>query len=241
MAGESPRELATTRALDALPSGAWREMYEVRCASRRLENLDHVVVGRSGVFVIDSRDWSGQVEIDSQALTQDGYTREATLVRLADAAAHVAELVPGLDPRHVVPVLCFDHDEPVSAWVGDVLVCTTASLVDLLVTQRRVVEADRVEELFTRLTWALPSVSYRVGEPSGPARTGHRREGRARTKPVPRRRSSAKHVPSSGDRSSTAVRAALVAVVCCLVLCFLVRYLAGPVADWAVAMTASLS
>lgn len=228
MVGEAPRELATTRALEALPGGAWREMHEVRCASRRLSNIDHVVVGRAGVFVIDSRDWSDDIEVSSEGLSQDGFTREATLSRLVDAASAVAELVPELERRHVVPVLCFDHDEPVSEWVGGVLVCTSANVVELLLAQRRILESSRLEELFNRVAWALPSASYRVGEPSGPSQNGHRLDGRARTRLVPRRRS-AKHVPSTPDRSSAVVRAALAVVLCALVVCFLVRYLAGPV------------
>jgi hypothetical protein len=240
MPGEAPRELGTTRALEALPSGAWREMHQVRWPSRLMTNLDHIVVGRAGVFLIDSRDWSGQIEVSSQGLTQDGFNREATLARLVEAAVAVAKQLPGLDPRHVVPVLCFDSDEPVWAWVGDVLVCTTANVVDLLVTQRRVFAADKVDDLFNVLKWLLPSGSYRIGEPSGPSRPGHRRDGRSRRRLAWRRRSSAKHAPSSGMRSSPGMRGALVAVVACLVLFSLVRYVAGPVANWAVAMATSL-
>src|SRR3954451_11751127 len=150
---EAVRELATTRALDALPSGAWRELYEVRCPVRGLENMDHVVVGRAGVFVIDSRDGSGQLEVSPEGVTQDELTRQATINRVAGAAKARAERMPDLDPRLVVPVLCFDRDEPMAAWVGDVLVCTTANVVELLMSQRRVWEAERVDECFTKVTW----------------------------------------------------------------------------------------
>ncbi len=194
MAGEGAREQATTRALDALPSGEWRELYEVRCGSRLLANLDHVVVGRAGIFVIDSRDWAGRLEVTPQSVTHEGTSPEATLSRLADAAKAIAELLPDLDPRHVVPVLCFDRDESLSAWVGGVLVCTTANVVEVLLAQWRVYAATQVDELFNRLIWALPSVSYRIGELKGQPRTGHRLEGRARTRMGRRKRSSAKHV-----------------------------------------------
>ena len=193
MAGEDAREQATTRALDALPSGAWRELYQVRGASRLLANLDHIVVGRAGIFIVDSRDWAGDLEVGPQSLTHDGISPEATLSHLVDAAKATAELLPDLDPRHVVPVLCFDNKLPLSAWVGGVLVCTTANVVDVLLAQPRVVGAEQVDTLFNRLMWALPLVSYRVGEPKGEARSGHRREGKARTRLGRRKRSSARH------------------------------------------------
>ncbi len=151
MTGESVREEATTRALDALPADAWRLMGDVRCPARRVANIDHIVVGRAGVFVIDSRDWSGHLEVHEQMLTQDGSNRDATIDRVADAALGVAEVVLDLDPRLVVPVLCFDRDEPVSGWVHGVLVCTTGNLVEQLTSQRRVWERAEADQVFERL------------------------------------------------------------------------------------------
>ena len=195
MAGEIARELATTRALDALPADAWRAMYSVRCPGRRVVNIDHIVMGRAGMFVIDSRDWSGQLEVRSQVLMQDGSSREATIALLTDSAKAMAEVVPDLDPQHVVPVLCFDRDEPLSGWAGEVLVCTTGNLLDLLVAQKRVWQPAEVDLMFERLMWTLPPDTYRIGTPSGQPRHGHRLEGRARTR-LPRfRRTSAKHAP----------------------------------------------
>jgi hypothetical protein len=194
MAGETVQELATARALNALPAGAWRVMHDVRCPGRRVANVDHIVVGRAGVFVIDSRDWSGHLEVHSHVLTQDGSSREATVACVADSALAVAEVVAGLEPQLVTPVLCFDREEPVAGWAHGVLVCTTGNLVELLTTQKRVWEPPQADQMFDRLTWTLPSETYRVGEPSGPPRNGHRLEGRARTGLLRWRRSSAKHV-----------------------------------------------
>src|ERR1700712_5339342 len=169
MAGESARELATTRALDLLPAGAWRLMYDVRCPGRRVLNVDHIVVGRAGVVVVDSRDWSGQLEVREQVLMHNGSSREATTARVAD-------------PARVVPVLCFDRDESLSGWASNVLVCTTSNVVDLLTTQRRVWSQAEADLVFDRIAWVLPESTYRIGAPTGPPRDGHRLEGRARTR-----------------------------------------------------------
>ncbi len=229
MTGEFAHELATTRALDALPAGAWRVMHDVRVPGRRVTNVDHIAVGRAGVFVIDSRDWSGQLEVRSQVLTQDGSDRQATADRVTDSARALAEVTPDLDPQFVVPVLCFDRDEPLSGWAGEVLVCTTGNLVDLLTTQRRVWDPTTADSMFDRLAWTLPPDTYRVGAPSGPPRNGHRLEGRARTRLMPRRRSAARHVPSKrGEHMTPWIRAALFANACCLVLCAAIRFGAWP-------------
>src|SRR3954447_4904968 len=241
MTGELARELATTHALNQLPGGAWRLMQDLRCTQRRLANLDHIVVGRGGVFVIDSRKWMGQLELRSGVLLQDGSRRESTVARTAESAVAVAEMVPGIDPDLVVPVLCFDREEPISGWAREVLVYTTGNIVELLTSQKRVLALEEVDQLFERLTWSLPSTMYSIGAPSGEARSGHRLEGRARTRVVPRKRSSAKHVPGTGGQQfSPAIRGALIAIACCLVLISLVRWLALPAATWAITMVASL-
>lgn len=194
MTGEGARELATTRAVDALPAGAWRALHDVRFPARRLATVDHLVVGRAGVFVVDSRDWTGAIDVDSNVLTQDGSSRDATVDRVADSGKALTQLVPELDPQYVVPVLCFDRDEPITGWAGEVLVCTAGNLVDVFTSQRRVWDAARAKRVFDGLTWALPPDWYRIGEPSGPPRSGHRLDGPARKSWVPWRRSSAKHV-----------------------------------------------
>jgi hypothetical protein len=194
LAGETAREGGATRALEALPGGQWRALHDVRCSLRRLSNLDHIVVGRTGVFVIDTRDWSGRLEVGSQVLTQDGSSRETTLDCVAESALALSDVIPGLDPRVVVPVLCFNRDEPVSGWARDVLVCTAGNVVDLLTTQKRILEPAQVDQLFDLVQWSLPAAKYRVGEPSGQPRNLHRLEGRARTRWTWWKGSSAKHL-----------------------------------------------
>jgi hypothetical protein len=226
MAGETAREQATSRALDLLPAGQWRAMYDVRCPARRVANLDHIVVGRAGVFVIDSRDWSGNVEVHANVLSQDGNSRGATVNRVADAALAVAE-VTGLDPAHVTPVLCFDREESVAGWVHDVLICTTGNVVEQLTSQRRVWDEPQVEQTFSTLTWSLPGITYTVGEPSGQPRRGHRREGPARKRPALRKRSTRRMRRARGEKASTVVRVSLMALVACLVLVPAIGYAAA--------------
>jgi hypothetical protein len=199
-------------------------MCDVRCPARRVANLDHIVVGRAGIFVIDSRDWSGQLEATPEALLQAGSRRDAPVAGVADAALALAEVLPGLDPQRVVPVLCFDRDEPVSGWVHDVLVCTTDNVVDLLTTQRRVWDAEEADQWFERLKWTLPESTYDVCETNGQPLNGHRRAGKAKTRPARRKSSARRRPPTRTERMTPWVRAALIAVICCLVMLPSIRY-----------------
>ena len=60
---------------------------------RRFANIDHVVVGPGGVFVIDSKNWSGDVRVVEGTLRQNGRSREKAVASAADASLAVAELV----------------------------------------------------------------------------------------------------------------------------------------------------
>lgn len=126
MAGESARALA------ALPELDWRVFHDVHWPGRRYANVDHVAVGPGGVFVIDSKAWSGDIAVADGILRQNGRRRERHVLAAIDAAMAVAELVPGLDPKTVKPVLCFDRDEPVFGWSREVMVCSTVNVATLL-------------------------------------------------------------------------------------------------------------
>ena len=54
-----------------------------------------------------AKSWSGDVEVKGGALRQDGKRRARHVIASAAAAMAVGELVPGLDPRAIHPVICF--------------------------------------------------------------------------------------------------------------------------------------
>ncbi|MGH8967131.1 MAG: nuclease-related domain-containing protein [Actinomycetes bacterium] len=76
-------EAATARVLATLPPG-WTAIHEVRWPSRRLANIDHVLVGPGGIFVIDSKNWSGRVSVDNGQLRQNGRSREKAVAGTPD-------------------------------------------------------------------------------------------------------------------------------------------------------------
>jgi hypothetical protein len=109
--------------------------HDVRWPGRRRANLDHVVVGPPGVFVVDTKNWSGRIEVRVGVLRQDGRSREKAVTGVADAARALADRLPSIDPAHVHPVLCFVTDEPLTGWARDVMVCSTATVNRLLLSR----------------------------------------------------------------------------------------------------------
>src|SRR3954453_5632477 len=118
-------EESTARVLGALSAEGWRIFHDVRWPGRAQANIDHVVVGPSGVFVLDTKSWVGRVDIRPGQLRQDGKRRSRHVIASAAAAMAIGELLPGTDPKAIRPVICFVRDEPIFGWSGDVMVCLT--------------------------------------------------------------------------------------------------------------------
>ena len=133
-------EVAVARALEAMPEG-WVVLHDLAWPGRQRANLDHVVVGPGGVFVVDAKNWSGRVEVRNQVLMQDGRKRDSTVSSAKAAAMAVQELVA---PHPCVGVLCFVRDEPLAAAPWDVVVCSTTNLVATLTSHPQLLSADDV-------------------------------------------------------------------------------------------------
>ncbi|MEP9381809.1 nuclease-related domain-containing protein [Nocardioides sp. KR10-350] len=157
-------ERATAAALACLPSG-WTAFHDVRWPERRLANVDHVVVGPGGVFVIDSKNWSGTVAVRAGVLRHNGYRRERTVDAAGEAALAVARLVADVPPEAVYAVLCFAGSGPEAGWVGGVAVCTPATLVELLTTRPVALAEEQVAWAATRLDVLLQGATQTSRRP----------------------------------------------------------------------------
>ena len=162
-------EAATAKVLASLPPG-WAALHDVRWPGRRLANVDHVIVGPGGVFVIDSKNWTGRIIVDGGRLRQNGYSREKTVAAAADAALAIAELIsPYADYVH--PVLCIVGQDRLTGWCREVMVCSTTNLVDMLTTRPVVFTPAQIRHLHWRLHADLWRVSPVPSEqPSEPSR-----------------------------------------------------------------------
>ncbi len=148
-------EESTAQALATLPELDWRVFHDVHWPGRRYANIDHVVVGPGGVFVIDSKAWDGDVEVAAGVLRHNGRRRERHVLEAIDATEAVADLVPDLDPTTVKPVLCFDRDKPVFGWSREVMVCSTVNVATLLASRPRVLDDATLRETAETLAQSL--------------------------------------------------------------------------------------
>lgn len=125
-------ERATAVALADLPAESWTVFHDLRWPGRRYANIDHVVVGPPGIFVIDSKHWSGSITVEAGLLRQDGRSRESAVAGAAEAASAIAFLLGHPLPGLVYPVLCFAGVASVTGRAGDVLLCSTADVTALM-------------------------------------------------------------------------------------------------------------
>lgn len=130
-------EEITGTALMALPPG-WTVLHDLAWPSHPRAAVDHVVVGPAGVFVIDTKSWSGRIEVDHGLLRQDGRDRSTAVWGAASAAASVAALVPSLRADHVHAVVCLAEGDVRIAWLDGVLVCSSTQLVEELTSYAEV-------------------------------------------------------------------------------------------------------
>jgi hypothetical protein len=152
-------ERRTAHALVELPVADWFVLHDVRWPGKRFANIDHVVIGPGGVFVIDSKAWSGALEVRDGVLRQNGYQRESAVASAADAAMAVAEQVPGLDQRTVSPVLCFAGDQGVEGHTRGVILCTPGTLVAMLRSRPRVLDDRTVRRTLLGLQESLKAAA----------------------------------------------------------------------------------
>ena len=173
-------ERRTAEALADLPTHEWTVFHDVPWPGRPRANVDHVAVGPTGIFVIDSKHWSGSVTVRDGVLRQNGYRRDKTISGAVDAASAMASLVPAVGRADVHPMVCFVRDEPfATASVGDVVLTSAAQLVRHLVDRPVALMPEGREEV----AWELELRLYRTSSRSRPPRA----RPRARSRPLSRR------------------------------------------------------
>ena len=161
-------EEATAVALAALPAEEWTVFHDIRWPGRRYANIDHVVVGPGGVFVIDSKNWSGRVEVDDNVLRQNGRSREKAVAGVAEAALAITQMTSPVATRHVQPVLCFVRDDALTGWARDVMVCSTRNLTEMVLSRTRALSPEQVRETAFELDAQIRAAAIEEASPYVP-------------------------------------------------------------------------
>jgi hypothetical protein len=151
----------TTDALAALPSRRWTVLRAPRWPEDQRGGADHVVVGRSGIYVIDTKNWSGTVRVKNGMLLQGGQVRGVTGV--TRAAEHVADLLDRRTADCVRAVVCLARDEPVVGVADDVFVCSAWNVRELLQSRPRALSRRRARAVVRQLRAELRPQRARGG------------------------------------------------------------------------------
>jgi hypothetical protein len=146
-------EESVARQLAFLPA-PYRVFHGLNLGARRAlggrGDVDHVVVGPNGVFVLETKHWSGRIQVEDGRVLCDGRAPDRPpLDQVREAAARLRERLraePGRPPR-VLPLLCFVDGavDGGTQGVGGVVVCRAADVNDVILhsTEEPLSEADQ--------------------------------------------------------------------------------------------------
>ena len=118
-------------------------------------DLDHVVVGPTGVFVIETKNWSGTITIHNGELACDGIPpSRPPLDQAKSAAAALRAYLRKTTDLDIpaIPVLCFASNplSPGQQGSTGVLVCNTDALVELILSSNDSPLADPARDAIIR-------------------------------------------------------------------------------------------
>ncbi|MCW2786366.1 MAG: hypothetical protein JWP74_2883, partial [Marmoricola sp.] len=115
--------------LDLLRALGWLVLHDVTLPADVDIQIDHVVAGPSGVYVINMLDRPGMVSVTEASLVVGGVSRIGDIEEVA-AAADAMRIV--LAPVPVAPILCFPRVDDITGICTDVAVCSTENILVLL-------------------------------------------------------------------------------------------------------------
>jgi len=148
-------EVQVAETLSRLLLAGYAIVDDIRWPGTSKANIDHVIYGPTGMFVVDAKNWTGKVYVKSGVLRQNGYsrTRETDKVaQMTDAIA--AHLGPSVGTP--TPVLCLAGQADVdAAWCGRTLVVGLDRLAPWIFRRPEIWPSSHVEALTAWLPHVL--------------------------------------------------------------------------------------
>ncbi|ACV07984.1 nuclease-related domain-containing protein [Jonesia denitrificans] len=161
-------------------------------------NIDHLVVNAQGVFVLDTKNWSGTVTATDGELRQNGNSRASVLEKMRDQGAAINSMItavrvdnPTLPPVPIHPILVLAAQTGISEHITTVHVVTLDQLLPALTTKPPVLDAQQVRTLAYHLAETLDFDREVTLLNAATARA------QARTNPLPRREKKGTKKPSA--------------------------------------------
>lgn len=125
-------------------------------ASGPRANIDHLVIGPSGVWVLNAKHWSGVVAVEG-TLRQDGRSRASLLRRAAEERRQVERILADADVHAPVhSVFAFTASAPEPASVDGVELVPVGALRALIGAAAPILDGRTVDRAASALLAALP-------------------------------------------------------------------------------------
>ena len=117
-----------------------------------MSHVDHVVVGPTGIFSVETKSWRGSVTLEDNEIILNGHLPDRAPVRQAAreaAAVQSALRRAGWTAGEVKPVVCFASDtfSDTQRAVGGAMVLNAEVAVGWIEAQPKVMSADDVERV----------------------------------------------------------------------------------------------
>jgi hypothetical protein len=157
-------ERKVVRVLIDMVDTGWTVLADRRWPGTRRANIDVLLAGPGGVFVVDVKTWR-DVRIEAGQLWRGDAPADDAVAKLRDQTDAVREVLAqeGLPPSEVVPLLVLTGRRGTRAQLGDMQLLGELDLsLDLLRRGTRLT-ADQVECVVARLETACPSASSENG------------------------------------------------------------------------------
>lgn len=147
-------ERKTASILARLERRGWIVLHDRRIPRSRA-NIDHVAIGPTGVFVIETKQYTGKVVVDRSTIRHNGRKRDNIVAEAQKEAAALRQALddhPAAGVFEVTPVICV-HGAAVatSFWgrpvVDGVTVCSGRRLPKVLTRKGALLDATTVQEL----------------------------------------------------------------------------------------------
>jgi Nuclease-related domain len=163
---EDGKESPMTDALSSLGSG-WERIDDIKWPGYEFANVDHVLVGPAGVFVIDLQPGKGVFDLDdATAMRRDARSPKPAVEDIVSAAHAVGSLL-GMVHRRPMPVLCLVDETEIETTVGDALICSVDRLPPRLNAMAPILDETQVSDLTEKLRKDLVRVTGRLAAVPG--------------------------------------------------------------------------
>lgn len=123
-----------------------------------LVNVDHLIIGPAGVFVVDAKNWAGRIDVRGNSLLQDGVARDERLIALQWLAHRVEDVLITAGFAHRPRALvCFGRPQTsLPLAVGRVLLSDVDSVGRLIKALPVVLSPEQVRTITELLAYAFP-------------------------------------------------------------------------------------